>query len=66
MSMIYDDIKKMWVRLGGRKFGIVGIATIALFMGKLGGGEWVTVSALYLAANVVDKKVVKPIEHKEG
>jgi len=63
--MIYDDVRKMWVRLGGRKFGIVAVATVALFLGKLGGTEWATVACLYFAANAVNKKVVKPIEKQE-
>jgi len=40
---------------GSRKLLTLVLATVLLMMGKLGSLEWVTISGVYMAANVAEK-----------
>ena len=60
---------KKYKKYTSRKFiaavVVITVASVALFMGKLGGGEWIAAVnialGLYVGANVAQKGVIKDV-----
>lgn len=44
-------------KMSSRKFYIEVIATVALFLGKINGREWIVVSCIYIGGNVLKSLV---------
>lgn len=53
---ISDEMRGRLRSLIGKKFIIVIIASVAMFMGKIGGLEWVGIVTAYLAADQYQTK----------
>jgi hypothetical protein len=44
---------KLLGKINSRKFYVEIVATVALFMGKITGKEWILVSCIYIGGNVL-------------
>ena len=48
-------MSRIWFIIGGRKFLVLVIGTVALLLGKLDSWHWVAVAGLYIGGNVIQK-----------
>lgn len=52
-------IERVLLKLWSRKFWVLILATVGLYMGKLDSWAWVAIAGIYIGSNVIQKLGIK-------